>query len=91
MSSCCKCDHYKAYLKGLLLLMNEITTILICLYPLLDTSTYRQLQLISQTLLAMTGRITMLSIVAGQGKEEATVLSNAFSQKIFSGIHFTGR
>ena len=42
--------------------MNEITTILTCLHPLLDTSTYRQLRIISQTLLVMTGRITMLSI-----------------------------
>ena len=42
--------------------MNEVTTILNFLHPLLDTSTYRQLLLISQTLLAMTGRITMLGI-----------------------------
>jgi putative transposase len=32
------------------------------LRPLLDTSTYRQLHIISQTILMMTGRITMLSI-----------------------------
>jgi len=43
-------------------LMTDICTLLICLGPLLDTSTYRQLQNISQTLLMMTGRITMLSI-----------------------------
>lgn len=42
--------------------MTDICTLLICLRPLLDTSTYRQLQVISQTLLMMTGRITMLSI-----------------------------
>jgi putative transposase len=48
--------------------MNEISTILICLHPLLDRSTYRQLQLISQTLLAMTGRITMLGISRWAGK-----------------------
>jgi len=42
--------------------MNEITTLLTCLHPLLDTSTYRQFQIISQALLMMTGRITMLSI-----------------------------
>jgi len=43
-------------------LMTDLCTLLICLGPLLDTSTYRQLQNISQTLLMMTGRITMLSI-----------------------------
>jgi len=42
--------------------MNEINTILTSLQPLLKRSTYRQFQLIIQTLLAMTGRITMLSI-----------------------------
>ena len=42
--------------------MNEITTILTCLHPLLDTNTYGHLQIISQTLLVMTGRITMLGI-----------------------------
>ena len=55
--------------------MNEITTILTCLHPLLDTNTYRQLQVISQTLLMMTGRITMLSISrwAGKGGSYRTV------------------
>ncbi|WP_146066688.1 transposase, partial [Candidatus Venteria ishoeyi] len=42
--------------------MNEITTILTCLHPLIDATTYRQLQIISQALLTMTGRITMLGI-----------------------------
>jgi len=42
--------------------MTDISTLLICLHPLLDTSTYRQLQIISQTLLMMTGRVTMLGI-----------------------------
>jgi putative transposase len=42
--------------------MNEITTILTCLHPLLDRSTYRQLLVISQSLLVMTGRVTMLGI-----------------------------
>jgi len=42
--------------------MTDICTLMICLRPLLDTSTYRQLQIVSQTMLAMTGRITMLSI-----------------------------
>jgi putative transposase len=42
--------------------MTDICTLLICLHPLLDTSTYRQLQIVSQTMLTMTGRITMLSI-----------------------------
>ncbi|MGB5686669.1 MAG: transposase [Candidatus Electrothrix sp.] len=42
--------------------MNEITTILTCLHPLLDRSTYRQLLVISQSLLMMTGRVTMLGI-----------------------------
>lgn len=42
--------------------MSKITTILSYLHPLIDKPTYRQLQLISQTLLMMTGRITMLGI-----------------------------
>lgn len=42
--------------------MNEITTLLIHLQPLLDTSTFRQLTLISKALLMMTGRVTQLSI-----------------------------
>lgn len=42
--------------------MTDLCTLLICLRPLLDTSTYRQLQIISQTILMMTGRITMLGI-----------------------------
>lgn len=42
--------------------MNEITTILTCLHPLLDRSTYRQLLVISQSLLVMTGRVTMLGM-----------------------------
>ena len=42
--------------------MNEITTLLIHLHPLLDTSTFRQLTLISEALLVMTGRVTQLSI-----------------------------
>jgi putative transposase len=42
--------------------MTDICALLICLRPLIDTSTYRQLQNISQTMLMMTGRITMLGI-----------------------------
>lgn len=42
--------------------MTDVCTLLICLHPLLDTSTYRQLQIISRTMLLMTGRITMLGI-----------------------------
>ena len=42
--------------------MNEITTLFACLHPLLDTTTHRQLRIISRTLLVMTGRITMLGI-----------------------------
>ncbi|MEA3469104.1 MAG: transposase [Thermodesulfobacteriota bacterium] len=56
--------------------MNEITTILNCLHPLLDTTTYRQLQVISQTLLMMTGRITMLGIsrwAEGKGGSYLTI------------------
>ena len=44
------------------LLMNEITTILTWLHSLLDRSTYRQLLVINQSLLVMTGRVTMLGI-----------------------------
>jgi len=55
------CDHYKAYYKEKLL-MNEITTLLTCMHPLLDINTYRHLLIISQALLMMTGRITMLGI-----------------------------
>jgi putative transposase len=50
------------------LLMTEITTLLTCLHPLLDSTTYRHLMIVSQTLLAMTGRITMLSISRWAGK-----------------------
>lgn len=42
--------------------MTDVSTLLICLGPLLDASTYRQLLIISQTMLMMTGRITMLGI-----------------------------
>jgi putative transposase len=50
------------------MLTNELSTIFICLYPLLEAKTYRQLLLITQTLLAMTGRITMLGISRWAGK-----------------------
>jgi len=57
------CNHDKAYKNNnKQLLMNEITTILNCLHSILDTTTYRQLLIISQTLLVMTGRVTMLGI-----------------------------
>jgi len=42
--------------------MNEITTLLLHLHPLLDLSSFRQLALISEALLVMTGRVTQLSI-----------------------------
>jgi len=42
--------------------MTDVFTLLICLNPLLNTSTLRQLQIISQTIMMMTGRITMLNI-----------------------------
>ena len=42
--------------------MTDIFTLLICLNPLLDTSTLRQIQIVSQTIMMMTGRITMLNI-----------------------------
>jgi putative transposase len=48
--------------------MTEITTLLSCLHPLLDSTTYRQLLIVSQTLLMMTGRITMLGISRWAGK-----------------------
>ena len=54
-------NYYKAYYKEELL-MNEITTLLTCIHPLLDANTYRHFLIISQALLTMTGRITMLSI-----------------------------
>jgi len=59
------CDHYKAYYKEKLL-MNEITTLLTCMHPLLDINTYRHLLIISQALLMMTGRITGLGHNMGQ-------------------------
>jgi putative transposase len=58
----------QSILKQQQLLMNEITTILACLHPLLGTTTYRQLRIISQALLVMTGRITMLGISRWAGK-----------------------
>ena len=63
--------------------MNEITTILACLHPLLDRSTYRQLSVISQSLLAMTGRVTMLGISrwAERGGSYRTV-QRFFTKKI---------
>lgn len=42
--------------------MNEITTLVSCLPPLIDSCTLRQLHIISQAMLTMTGRITMLGI-----------------------------
>lgn len=42
--------------------MPQLTTILDCLHPFIDKTTHRQLQRISQTLLTMIGRITMLGI-----------------------------
>ena len=48
--------------------MTEITTLFTCLHPLLDSTLHRQLIMISETLLAMTGRITMLGISRWAGK-----------------------
>jgi putative transposase len=48
--------------------MTEITTLFTCLHPLLTTTHYRQLVIISETLLTMTGRITMLGISRWTGK-----------------------
>lgn len=42
--------------------MNEINTLLVCLHPLIDSSTLRHLHLVSHALLTMTGRVTMLGI-----------------------------
>jgi putative transposase len=42
--------------------MNDIITTLTILHPLVDTTTYRQFNIIAQALLVMTGRITMLSM-----------------------------
>lgn len=42
--------------------MTEITTLLTCLHPLLSSTHYRQIITVSEALLAMTGRITMLGI-----------------------------
>jgi hypothetical protein len=65
------------------LLMKEITTSLNCLHPLLDTSTYRQLQMIIQTLLMMTGRITMLSLSRWTEKEGGyRTIQRFFSKEI---------
>ena len=48
--------------------MTEITTLFTCLHSLLTTMHYRQLIMISEALLTMTGRITMLSISRWTGK-----------------------
>jgi putative transposase len=63
--------------------MTEITTLLICLPPLIDATTSRQLTIITQALLMMTGRITMLSISrwAGQGGSYRTI-QRFFSKSI---------
>lgn len=42
--------------------MNEVTTFLACLHPFINNATFRQLDHISQAMLTMTGRITMLGI-----------------------------
>lgn len=42
--------------------MSEITTVLLCLQPLLSPSHFRQLTIISEALLMMQGRVTMLGI-----------------------------
>ena len=57
------------------MLTNELNTIFLCLYPELNPKTYRQLLLITQALLAMTGRITMLNISpwAGLGASYRTI------------------
>ena len=44
------------------LLMSEITTVLLCLQPLLSTSLFHQLTIISEALLMMQGRVTMSGI-----------------------------
>ena len=48
--------------------MTEITTLFTYLHPLLTSTHYRQLMMISEALLAMTGRITMLNISRWTGK-----------------------
>ena len=48
--------------------MTEITTIFTYLHPLLTSTHYRQLMMVSDALLAMTGRVTMLSISRWTGK-----------------------
>ena len=70
--------------------MNEISTILNFLHPLLDTSTYRQLLLISQTLLAMTGRITMLGISrwAGKGGSYRTIQRFFTKDILWDSLHW---
>jgi len=42
--------------------MNEINTLLLCLHGLIDNSTLRQLQIVGQAMLTMTGRVTILGI-----------------------------
>ncbi len=65
------------------MLTNELNTIFVCLYPLLERKTYRQLLLVTQALLAMTGRITMLGISrwAGIGGSYRTI-QRFFGSKI---------
>ena len=60
--------------------MPEINMIMSCLHPLIDASTYRQLHLISQTLLMMTGRITILGISRWSKKDG----SNRTIQRFFA-------
>ncbi len=42
--------------------MSEITTVLLCLQPVLSTTLFRQLNVISEAMLMMQGRVTMLNI-----------------------------
>lgn len=48
--------------------MSEITTVLLCLQPLLSPALFRQLSLISEAMLMMQGRVTMLGISRWTGK-----------------------
>lgn len=72
------------------MLTNELNTIFLCFSPFLDTKTYRQLFLITQALLAMTGRITMLNISrwAGKGASYRTIQRFFSSQIPWESLHW---
>lgn len=71
--------------------MSEITTILLCLQPAVSTTLFRQLRLISEALLMMQGRVTMLGISrwAGKGGSYRTIQRFFLSPILWETVNWT--